>query len=142
MAKSESAKPTESLQPTKVLIVEDQPAISVVVEGTTPAPIVMPPTVTKGEGTTLPPTTTEQEDTVTAGQRLVNLTWELTQSTIAIAVVLFTMVKAFLLSQGQDIPTIMAVAFGTIVGFYFARTNHQAIGGIGKKPVEPPYTGR
>lgn len=132
--------------PTVVLIAEEQPPIEVTME-TMPAPpppppVVMPPTVSKGEGHTLPPTTTEQEDKVTAGQRLVNMTWELTQSIIAFIVVGATMVKAFVLAQGQDIPTIMAVAFGTVVGFYFARTNHQAIGGIGKKPPEPPYTGR
>lgn len=125
----------------EVRITDDQPAIPVTVESVK-APIVMPPTVTKGEGTTLPPNTTEQDDKISAGQRLVNMTWEVTQSYIAVVVVSVTMVKAYTLLQGQDIPTIMAVAFGTIVGFYFARTNHQSIGGVGKKPVEPPYTGR
>ena len=98
--------------------------------------------VTKGVGTTLAPTTTEQEDKTTAGQRLVNMLWEITQSVIAFLVVGSTMIKAFYLIQGQEIPTIMAVAFGTVVGFYFARTNHQSIGGVGKKPLEGPYVGR
>jgi hypothetical protein len=35
----------------------------------------------------------------------------------------------------------MAMAFGTVVGFYFSRTNHAAIGGTGAKP-EAPYEGR
>lgn len=106
------------------------------------APTPLTALVTKGEGATLRPTTTEQEDTVTAGQRLVNMTWELTQAAIALMVVGSTMIKAFTLTQGQDIPTIMAVAFGTVVGFYFARTNHQSTGGVGRKPVEQPYVGR
>lgn len=117
-------------------------AVGTPVNMTVMAPPSPPHLVTKGEGTTLAPTTTEQEDTVTAGQRLVNMTWELTQSFIAVCVVTFTMIKAFTLSQGNDIPTIMAVAFGTVVGFYFARTNHQSQGGVGKKPIEGPYVGR
>lgn len=125
--------------PTPVEIVGPTP-IPVEVVAAPPAP--PPMTVTKGEGTTLSPTTTEQEDVVTAGQRLVNILWESTQSFIAAFVVILTMLKAYQLHQGQDIPTIMAVAFGTIVGFYFGRVNHSAQGGIGKKPVEPPYVGR
>lgn len=129
--------PDKSLEP---VIIEPIPVEAVKV--TLVPPAALPPTVTKGEGTTLTPTTTEQEDKVTAGQRLVNILWEVTQTVIAITVVVSTMIKAFSLTEGQDIPTIMAVAFGTVVGFYFARTNHQAIGGIGKKPIDPPYTGR
>jgi hypothetical protein len=36
----------------------------------------------------------------------------------------------------------MSVAFGTVVGFYFSRTNHAAIGGVGKKPHDGEYRGR
>ncbi len=42
----------------------------------------------------------------------------------------------------EQIPTIMSVAFGTVVGFYFSRTNHSAIGGVGLKPVLDEYKGR
>lgn len=87
------------------------------------------------------PTTTIQQDLTTAGQRKVNLIWEYTQALIAVTVVVTTMAKAFLLGNGEAIPTIFSVAFGTIVGFYFARTNHQAIGGTGDKP-EQEYKGR
>lgn len=122
-------------------------AAEVIVTNPEPLPVIVastpPALVTKGEGTTLAPTTTEQEDVVTFGQRVVNLIWEATQAIIALTVVGFTMTKAFSLEQGQDIPTIMAVAFGTIVGFYFARTNHQSIGGIGKKAnADEEYRGR
>ena len=93
----------------------------------------------------LDPTTTLQEDLVTAGQRRINLIWEWTQAIIAVAVVLTTMVVgAYIALKGspeQQTPTILSVAFGTIVGFYFARTNHAAIGGIGDKPTGK-YLGR
>lgn len=125
--------------PTPVEIVSPS-VMAVEVVASPPSPPT--PTVTKGKGTTLAPTTTEQEDVVTAGQRLVNILWESTQSFIAGFVVILTMLKAYQLDQGQDIPTIMAVAFGTIVGFYFGRVNHSAQGGVGKKPAEPPYVGR
>jgi len=75
----------------------------------------------------LPPTTTRQEDISTAGQRKINLIWESTQAFIAIIVVLATMasgLRSAFLESGEQIPTIMSVAFGTVVGFYFSRTNH------------------
>lgn len=91
----------------------------------------------------LTPTTTAQEDITTAGQRKVNLIWEYTQAAIALLVVLSTMVAGFLVAiKGGQIPTIYSVAFGTVVGFYFSRTNHQAIGGIGAKPPLQKYEGR
>lgn len=89
-----------------------------------------------------PPDTTEQEDITTAGQRRVNLIWEYTQAVIAIVTVGTTMASAIIAQfQEKPVPTIIAVAFGSIVGFYFARTNHQAIGGVGKKPTQE-YQGR
>jgi hypothetical protein len=89
----------------------------------------------------LSPTTTAQEDITTAGQRRVNLIWEYTQAIIALIVVVSTFAAALQLKDGGQIPTIFSVAFGTVVGFYFSRTNHQAIGGIGPKPTQK-YTGR
>lgn len=95
--------------------------------------------------TPLPATTTLQQDIVTAGQRQVNLIWERTQATIAIMVVLAGMIVCVYIpiwgKPEQQIPTLLSVAFGMITGFYFSRTNHAAIGGIGKKP-EQPYEGR
>jgi hypothetical protein len=89
-----------------------------------------------------PATTTFQEDLVTAGQRRVNLIWEYTQSFISVMVVVFTMCAAIVaMIYKVEIPNIIAAAFGMITGFYFSRTNHSAIGGVGIKPIEK-YLGR
>lgn len=90
------------------------------------------------------PTTTEQQDLTVAGQRKVNLIWEYTQALIAIMVVTANMVSAVynvIMKNDLDVPMIMSSALFLIVGFYFSRTNHQSIGGIGKKP-EQKYEGR
>lgn len=105
----------------------------------------------------LPARTTTQEDLTTASQRKVNLIWEYTQAIVALMVVAATMVAGLFAmyhpsdvvqvapgtftSVAVQVPTILSVAFGTVVGFYFSRTNHAAIGGIGPKP-EGPYLGR
>lgn len=91
------------------------------------------------------PTTTEQEDITTAGQRKINLVWEYTQAVIALVVTISTMVAGVvgaILNKPEPVPTILSVAFGTVVGFYFSRTNHSSIGGVGKQPDPPPYRGR
>ncbi len=92
------------------------------------------------------PTTTLQEDLTTAGQRKVNLIWEYTQSIIAIVVVAANMTVAVWRGLGQgntdtEYPVILSSALFLIVGFYFSRTNHAAIGGVGPKPNEV-YRGR
>jgi hypothetical protein len=90
-----------------------------------------------------PAVTTFQEDLTTAGQRRINLIWEYTQAIIAIGVVFTTMVCGVygMVHTDTQVPTIISVAFGAITGFYFSRTNHAAIGGIGPKP-EGQYLGR
>jgi hypothetical protein len=92
----------------------------------------------------LPSVTTAQQNLTFEGQRRVNLIWEHTQSVIALIVVTCAMAagvyQAF--KNPEQIPTILSVAFGTVVGFYFNRTNHAAIGGVGRQPQEGPYTGR
>lgn len=91
----------------------------------------------------LPSTTTLQQDLTFAGQRKVNLIWEYTQSGIAITVVFFTMIAGvYAMIYSKDIPSIISVAFGMVTGFYFSRTNHAAIGGVGKKPEPLIYQGR
>jgi hypothetical protein len=85
----------------------------------------------------LTPTTTEQEDITTAGQRKINLIWEFTQAAIAICItgaIIFCAITKTINEQ-------LSNAFFLIIGFYFSRTNHQAIGGVGKKPTAP-YDGR
>ena len=90
------------------------------------------------------PKTTTQEDLTTAGQRRINLIWEYTQAVIAIIVVAATMVSGcyvvFAHSTDQ-IPNIIAAAFGIVVGSYFQRTNHTNVGGVGDKPMQK-YEGR
>jgi hypothetical protein len=86
----------------------------------------------------------EETSLTTAGQRKVNLIWEFTQSAIAILIVVANVVMAvgqgFVNSEAEFPDVLSSMAF-LVLGFYFARTNHQAIGGIGRKP-EQPYQGR
>lgn len=103
------------------------------------------------------PDTTHQEDLTTAGQRAINMIWETTQARIALFVVVCGMVVnsivvLLLILLIRDI-TVVQVALislclqfinftcGIVIGFYFSRTNHAAIGGIGQKPVAK-YEGR
>lgn len=122
------------------------------------APSAPAATVIKGEGTTLTPTTTEEQDVTTEGQRRINLIWEKTQSWIALLVVSAgvlvnsVIITAIIFLNKETSVTQLALisislqfinlTTGIVIGFYFSRTNHQAIGGVGKKPAEPPYTGR
>lgn len=101
----------------------------------------------------VPARTTFQEDLVTAGQRNVNLIWETTQGQIARFVILGTMFidgAAAILSiwLSKDLTAAQALTIGfvnslaaMVTSFYFSRTNHTAIGGIGPKPHEK-YEGR
>lgn len=84
----------------------------------------------------------EEQARVSVGQRKVNLLWERTQAAIAIFVVVATLSIGGWLAivGGKEIPTIFSVAFGTVVGFYFSRTNHSSIGGVG--PIKPDDNNR
>lgn len=157
-------------EPAPVLVVAEQPPIPVTIvaaDGVTPAPApvapvvaaeltaaeatvtpvavtltatVSPPppaTVTKGEGTTLSPTTTEAEDTTTEGQRRVNLIWEATQAGISLLITAAVVYCAIYRIPSDN----LANAFFLIIGFYFSRTNHQSVGGVGPKPINQ-YVGR
>ena len=94
----------------------------------------------------LSPTTTIQQDLTTAGQRKVNLIWEFTQAAIAVLVVMSNMIAAMynvFLGRSVDVPMILSSSLFLIIGFYFSRTNHQAIGGMGHKLNEQQeYRGR
>ena len=87
-----------------------------------------------------------QRERMTAGQRKINLIWEYTQAVIAIAVVSSTMtagLHSVFAHTGEQIPTVIGVAFGMVVGSYFQRTNHMNVGGVGPKPPQyQPYEGR
>ncbi len=87
-------------------------------------------------------TTTVQQDLTTAGQRRINLIWEYTQAGIAVSVVVVSMVAAVVaMLAGKEVSSFLSFVCGNVVGFYFSRTNHAAIGGIGIKPSQE-YKGR
>lgn len=88
-------------------------------------------------GESLAPTTTAEEDKVVEGQRRINLTWEFTQAAIAVGITGAIVYCAINKIVSQDLTN----AFFLIIGFYFSRTNHAAIGGVGKKPASI-YEGR
>jgi hypothetical protein len=95
---------------------------------------------------TLPPTTTKQEDVTLASQRRINLIWEITQALIAVGVVASVVgLSVFSTVVGRPefkVPEPLTNALFLIVGFYFSRTNHAAVGGIGVKKPSLPYEGR
>lgn len=68
-----------------------------------------------------------QQDLTTAGQRQINLIWEITQALIAGAVVLAAILAQFTYFGVTD-ATIIANAFFLVIGFYFGRTNHARMG--------------
>lgn len=80
------------------------------------------------------------------GQRRVNLIWETTQAFIAVSVVacnLIVAVHAGLSGVKMEVPPMLTDALFVVVGFYFGRTNHQAVGGVGVKPSDSQeYIGR
>lgn len=93
--------------------------------------------ISKTDVNSLSPTTTHQEDLTTLGQRKVNLIWEYTQALVAVSITC-----AVIYAELTKIDSItIRSAFFLIIGFYFSRTNHSAIGGVGKKPSQE-YQGR
>lgn len=149
---------TPNPDPTPVMVVPQQEPIPVILTPGIDGQGMLPNTVTKGEGTTLRPTTTEAQDAVSEGQRRINLIWENTQSRIALMVVTAGVVLnsvvvllVVFLNRETTVPQLSLISIclqfinltvGIVIGFYFSRVNHQAIGGIGPKPPEQPYTGR
>lgn len=75
----------------------------------------------------LPPTTTTEEDRKTAGQRRVNVIWEVTQAIVAISV---TLAMIYCVLEKIESPT-MASAFTLVLSTYLIRTNHSKTGGVG-----------
>lgn len=98
-----------------------------------------------GEPKPKPSQTTAQEDLTTAGQRRINLIWEFTQAFIAITVILTNMIVGVVFAVNRipagEYPIVLSSSLFLVVGFYFSRTNHAAIGGMGTKPVTK-YEGR
>jgi hypothetical protein len=74
----------------------------------------------------LPATTTSQEDMVTAGQRRINLIWEITQ---AVVTIIITTAAVFCAVYKID-ADVLNFAFVAVISTYYARTNHTKIGGV------------
>jgi cobalamin synthase len=76
-----------------------------------------------------------QEELRTKGQRRVNIIWEITQALIAMGVTGQALrVSGYLaMSEKADVAAFLLLsnAFFLVIGFYFGRTNHQRVGGIG-----------
>jgi hypothetical protein len=145
---SESPQPVEIVSPAPIPVIITNP------EGMpTPSGPVAPRVQSQLHDPSVPARTTFQEDLTTSGQRQINLIWETTQGKIALYVIMGTMViigMTVIASMffGKDLTTAQAFALGYVnslatgvVSFYFSRTNHTQIGGVGAKPSEP-YQGR
>jgi hypothetical protein len=74
----------------------------------------------------VPATTTAQEDLVTAGQRRINLIWEMTQ---AVVTIIITVAAVFCAIYKID-ADVLNFAFVAVISTYYARTNHTKIGGV------------
>lgn len=94
-------------------------------------------TVTQAGNMVASPTTTEEEDRGSAGQRAVNMLWENTQRQIALAVITVALsVGGWLAVAGASDNQVAASVFlygvaNLVIGFYFGRTNHTRVGGVG-----------
>lgn len=80
------------------------------------------------------PETTAAEDLVVAGQRRINLIWEVTQSVVALLVTASTLYVSCRLAiadqAGSGAFLLLSNVFFLVLGTYFQRTNHQKIGGV------------
>ena len=78
------------------------------------------------------PGTTAEHARQTAGQRRINILWELTQSLIAISVTLTTLYVSAELALAKETAAalLLSNAFFLVIGFYFGRTNHTRVGGV------------
>jgi len=78
---------------------------------------------------------TAEKSLITAGQRRINIIWEITQALIALTVTISAIYVAASLALGGDTNSaaflLLSNAFFVIIGFYFGRTNHQRTGGVG-----------
>lgn len=101
---------------------------------TPPAPV---PTEEERAKSPLSPKTTAEQDRVTAGQRRVNIVWEVTQSAIALivtATTLYVAAQRSMFSPGETAAfLLLSNGFFLVIGFYFGRTNHQRVGGVGSQ---------
>lgn len=80
----------------------------------------------------------EELERVAQGQRRVNLIWEYTQALVAILTIgsamaggMFSMYTSFVAQKAIEVPAIISNAAMVIITFYYMRTNHTKMGGIG-----------
>lgn len=99
--------------------------------------IVQLPTVTTQKGDTVAtPTTTEEEDRNTAGQRQVSIMWEGTQRIIAIGFAYGSiLICTYVIILGPTDLKLAALTYiltmgATVNQSYFTRTNHTKVGGV------------
>ncbi len=94
----------------------------------------------------LAPDTTHQQDLTTKGQRDINRIWEWTQSLIALMVVVCSCglaIHGAVTGTERPMSQTLSNMLFLIIGFYFSRTNHAAIGGMGHKAnSNQEYKGR
>jgi hypothetical protein len=89
------------------------------------------------------PTTTAEENLVTAGQRHINVMWERTQQILAIALSVGCLgILGYIIIWGERELKLVAFTFLTnitllVVNTYFQRTNHTRTGGVGPRRDEP-----
>jgi hypothetical protein len=95
-------------------------------ESPTESPLPRPPDSSESRGSLRADTTAEQ-DRKTAGQRSVNRQWEFWQGFLAVMVIGGFVYTACI---GKESPALAGLA-GSIVTFYYVRTNHTKIGGVG-----------
>lgn len=95
----------------------------------------------QGTDPSMPARTTYQEDLTAEGQRDINRIWETTQMKIALSVIWTALAVAAILAVfskqlGTADIQLAAVVFvfgvaNLVTGFYFGRTNHTKVGGVG-----------
>ena len=83
------------------------------------------------------PTTPKESEIAlkTIGQKRINIIWEVTQAFVAISVTIATLYVASNLALKEEKEAaaflLLSNAFFLVIGFYFGRTNHQRMGGVG-----------
>lgn len=128
--------------------VHSDPVVKAVLEvgatGSTAGAAASTTVITQKGDTVASPTSTEEENLVSASQRAVNLIWETTQMKIALSVIWAALVVAAVLAIGGKLtgstPDVQLAAvvflFGVanlVTGFYFGRTNHTKVGGVSQR---------
>lgn len=116
---------------TPVTIVDTHRPVPVVItESPPPAPLA---TVERGQGLSATPTSTEEEDRHSAGQRQINRKWENIQAFAAVSVISTACLCVLLLVWRAEYALgigLISTMSSQITTFYFLRTNHEKIGGV------------